>query len=358
MTMMKGPPRPARPSQPVWTRLHARARRLAQTLRTLLCGATVALTALHASAATLAKGSDVSWVDQLESSGYTWADASGVKTDPFVLLKNLGNNAIRLRVWVNPSGGWCDAADTLYKAKRAAAQGQRIMLTFHYSDTWADPGQQTKPAAWAGHTTISQLGTDVYNHTYGVLNTLKTNGITVEWVQVGNEINSGMLWPEGKASGSAFANLVALINQGYAATKAVYPSAKVVLHLANGYDNTTFKWFFDGMKANSAKYDVIGMSHYPTASNWSTLNAQLSTNMSSMVSRYGKPVIVSETGMDWQQATAAKAMMTDLLARVTAQGSNGLGVFWWEPEAWPGWQGYTWGATNNSGQFTAALDPY
>ena len=321
----------------------------------VVMGAVGAFVALPAAA--LDQGADVSWVSQEESAGYSFYNSSGTKTDPFVLLKNLGVNTIRLRVWVNPSGGWCNGADTLYKAKRAIAQGQKVMLTFHYSDSWADPGQQTKPAAWSSHT-LTQLQADVYSHTQGILSYLKTNGVTVSYVQVGNEINSGMLWPEGQASGSSFANLVSLINNGYTATKAVFPNAKVVLHLANGYNNTVFRWFFDGMKANGAKYDVIGLSHYPTSSNWSTLNAQLSTNMADMVSRYGKPVIVAETGMDWQQASAAKSMLADVMTRLTALGSNGLGVLYWEPQAYPGWQGYTWGALNGSGYFTSALDPF
>lgn len=332
----------------------AARRRFAHAL--LALAATAA--ALPAWAQTFAKGADVSWVSEEESAGYSFYDAAGTKTDPFVLLKNLGANAVRLRVWVNPSGGWCDGADTLYKARRAAAQGQRIMLTFHYSDSWADPGQQTKPAAWKSHT-VSQLANDVYGHTQGILQYLKSNGINVEWVQVGNEINSGMLWPEGKASGTNFTNLVKFINSGHDAVKAVYPGAKVVLHLANGHDNALFRWFFDGMKANGAKYDVIGLSHYPTSTNWSTLNGQINTTMKDMVARYGRPVIVAEMGMDWQQAAAAKSMVADLMTKVQALGTGkGLGVFYWEPQAYPGWKGYTWGALNGSGRFTAALDPY
>lgn len=318
-------------------------------------GAAAALAGTPATAQV--KGADVSWVSQQEAAGHKFYNSSGAQTDPFVLLKNIGVNTIRLRVWVNPSGGWSNGADTLYKAKRAVAQGQKIMLTFHYSDSWADPGQQNKPAAWTSHN-FTQLQADVYSHTQGILSYLKNNGVTVDYVQVGNEINSGMLWPDGRASGSSFGNLVALINNGYNATKAVFPSAKVVLHLANGYNNTVFRWFFDGMKANGAKYDVIGMSHYPTSSNWSSLNAQLSTNMSDMISRYGKPVIVAETGMDWQQASAAKSMIADVMKRVSALGSKGLGVMYWEPQAYPGWQGYTWGALNASGYFTIALDPF
>lgn len=306
------------------------------------------------SAATFANGADVSWVSQEESSGYSFYNSSGVKTDPYVLLKNLGVNAIRLRVWVNPSGGWCNGADVLYKARRAAAQGQRIMIDFHYSDTWADPGHQTVPAAWSGHS-ASQLATDVYNHTWGILNYLKSNNITVSWVQVGNEINSGMLWPTGSTSN--FSQLATYINSGYNATKSVYPGAQVVLHLANGYDDAVFRWFFDGVKSAGAKWDVIGMSHYPPASNWASYNSQINTTMWDVVGRYGKPVMISEVGMDWTQAATTQSMLSDLIGKTKALGSNGLGVFYWEPESYPGWQGYTFGALNASGMFTSAINP-
>ena len=328
-----------------------------RSIKALLASASVFVSccALTPSAHAFANGADVSWVSQEESSGYSFYSNSGVKTDPFVLLKNIGINAVRLRVWVNPSGGWCNGADVLYKAQRAAAQGQQILIDFHYSDTWADPGHQTVPAAWSGHT-LTQLESDVYNHTWSILNYLKTNGITVTWVQVGNEINSGMLWPIGNTS-NGFGNLAALINNGYNAVKSVYPSAGVILHLANAYDNADFRWFFDGVKAAGGKWDIIGMSHYPTASNYTTLDAQAGTNMSDMVSRYGKPVAIVETGMDWTQVTAANNMISDMISRVKYLGSNGIGIFYWEPQAYPNWQGYTWGALNNSGQFTSAISP-
>lgn len=312
-------------------------------------------TGAAALAADFANGADVSWVSEQESAGYSFYNSSGMKTDPFLLLKNLQINSIRLRVWVNPAGGWNNGADVLYKAKRAAAQGQRIMIDFHYSDKWADPGQQSKPAAWASHT-LAQLNNDVWSHTTGILNYLKSNGINVEWVQVGNEINSGMMWPEGSTSN--FANLAGLINSGYNATKSVYPNAKVIVHLANGYKNADFRWFFDNLKAKGGKWDVTGMSHYPPAASWSSYNAQISTNMWDMVGRYSKPVMIVETGMDWQQAATAKSMLADLLNKTRALGGNGLGVFYWEPQGYPGWQGYTMGAIDASGKFTVALDPF
>jgi arabinogalactan endo-1,4-beta-galactosidase len=320
--------------------------------------ASLACLAVTSAQAQYAYGSDVSWTDQEESSGYTFKSAAGVKTDPFVLLKGLGINAVRLRVWVNPTGGWNNGADDLYMAKRAAAQGQRILVDFHYSDTWADPAHQTIPGQWTDHS-LSALETQVYNHTYSILNYLKSNGISVSWVQVGNEINSGMLWPTGKVSGTTgFGNLAGLINSGYNATKAIFPSASVIVHLANGYDDATFRWFFDNLKSQGGKWDVIGMSHYPSASNWSTLNPEAGSTMADVASRYGSAVMVCETGMPWDNASASESMLSDIINRNKALGSKGLGVFYWEPEAYPGWQGYTLGAVNASGQFTAAMNAF
>ena len=298
-------------------------------------------------------GSDVSWVTQEESAGYRFRSSSGVETDPFVLLKNLGVGAIRLRVWVNPAEGWNDTADVVAKAKRAAAQGQQILIDFHYSDTWADPGHQTEPAAWAGQT-LAALETNVANHTKSVLNALKSAGINVTWAQVGNEINSGMLWPVGNTS-NGFAPLAGLINAGYNAVKSVFSGAQVIVHLANGYDTADFTWFFGGLKAAGGKWDIVGMSHYPSSSNWSTLNTELLTTANSMISTYHTPVMVVETGMTYSDPTDANNMIADLTSKIWNLGANGLGVFYWEPEAYPGWQGYENGAVNNIGEFTAAM---
>ncbi|KLD71444.1 glycosyl hydrolase 53 family protein [Xanthomonas pisi] len=316
------------------------------------------LVSAGAGAQGIAKGADVSWLNQQAANNppQLFHDASNKTTDFIKLFKDVGGNAIRLRVWVNPSGGWNDGRDTLDKAKRAAAQGMRIMIDFHYSDTWADPDDQHRPAAWAGHS-VAQLNTDVYSHTQGILKYLKDNGITVSWVQVGNEINAGMFCDKCTQPVN-FANVAQFINSGYNATKAVYPNAKVIVHLANGYDNANFRWFFDSLRSAGGKWDVIGMSHYPKASSWQQTNGQLDTNMRDMISRYGSDVIVAEVGMDWQQAATTRAMLTNLLSRSNAIGSRVLGVFYWEPNAYPGWQGYTMGAVNNNGQLTEALQAF
>jgi arabinogalactan endo-1,4-beta-galactosidase len=304
-----------------------------------------------------AKGADVSWLTQMKNAGIKFYNSTGTETECMQLLKNMGMNSIRLRVWVNPAAGWCNEADVVTKAARAKKLGMKILIDFHYSDSWADPGKQTKPAAWAIQD-IATLQTSVYNHTLAVMNALKTGGITPDWVQVGNETNDGMLWPEGKASVN-MANYAKFFIAGYNAVKTVSPSSKVMVHISNGYDNALFRWNLDGLKANGATWDVIGMSLYPTVANWATLNSQCLSNMNDMVTRYGSEVMVCEVGMSWDQPTACNAFITDLISKVRSIPNNkGLGVFYWEPEAYNNWQGYSLGAFDNSGKPTIALNAF
>jgi arabinogalactan endo-1,4-beta-galactosidase len=304
-----------------------------------------------------AKGADISWVTQMEAGGVKFYNAAGVQTDCFALLKSIGMNTVRLRVWVNPALGYNNAADVLVKAIRAKNIGLRIMIDFHYSDTWADPGNQTKPAAWVGQS-FANLKNALATHTNDVLLLLKNNNIEPEWVQIGNETNDGMLWPEGKAS-TNMANFAQLINAGYDACKAVFPNTKVIVHVSNGWDNSLFRWLFDGLKANAAKYDVIGMSIYPTAINWANTNVLCLNNMNDMVSRYNKEVMIVEVGMSWDKATECNSFLADIISKTkSVSGSKGLGVLYWEPEAFNNWQGYTLGAFDNTGKPTNALNAF
>ncbi len=303
-----------------------------------------------------AKGADISWVTQMETAGYKFYDANGAQQDCFQLMKNLGMNAIRLRVWVNPADGWCNTADLLAKAIRAKNAGLKLMIDFHYSDVWADPGHQVQPASWAGQN-IGTLETSVYNHTQTILNTLKSNAIIPTWVQVGNETNDGMLWETGRAS-SSMSNFARLINAGFNAVKSVDTTIKVIVHISNGYDNSLFRWVFDGLKANAANWDIIGMSLYPSATNWQTLNQQCYDNINDMVSRYGKPVMICEVGMDANSPAVCGSFLTDLINKVkSVSNNNGLGVFYWEPEAY-NWKNYGLGAFDISGKPTIALNAF
>jgi arabinogalactan endo-1,4-beta-galactosidase len=303
-----------------------------------------------------AKGADVSWVTQMEASGIKFYSQSGVQTECMALLKSIGMNSIRLRVWVNPSDGWCNTTDVLAKAIRAKMLGMRLMIDFHYSDSWADPGKQNKPATWAA-LSFADLKAAVASHTTDVLTTLKNNGITPEWVQIGNETGNGMLWDDGKASVN-MAGYAALNNAGYDAAKAVFPAIKVIVHLQNGYDNNLYRWLFDGLKANGGKWDVIGMSLYPAVNDWQALDQQCLANMNDMVSRYGSEVMICEVGMSWDAATDAKNFLTDIIAKTrSVTGGKGLGVFYWEPESLPSWN-YSLGAFDSAGKPTVALDAF
>lgn len=302
-----------------------------------------------------AKGADVSWLTEMEKAGNKFYTSTGRETECMSLLRDLGMNAIRLRVWVNPADGWCNKSDVLVKAWRAHQLGMRLMIDFHYSDSWADPGQQTKPAEWSSYT-LDELKTAVAHHTKDVLNALKTQGITPEWVQVGNETGNGMLWDEGKADKN-MAGYAALTTSGYEAVKAIFPDAKVIVHLQSGNDNSLYRWLFDGLKENGGKWDVIGMSLYPQADTWQTMNNECISNMKDMIERYNSEVILCEVGMPWDDAESCKNFLTDLLAQSKAI-TQCLGIFYWEPQCPSSWNGYTLGAFDNNGRPTEALDAF
>jgi len=304
-----------------------------------------------------AKGADVSWVTEMEAAGRKFYNSSGQEKECMELLKSLGMNTIRLRVWVDPAGSYNNTADVVAKAVRAKNLGMRILINFHYSDTWADPGHQAKPAAWAAQD-FATLKTSLASHTTAVLAELKNNNVTPEWVQVGNETNDGMLWPDGKAS-TNMSNFAQLVNAGYDAVKSVFPSAKVIVHASNGYDNSLFRWLFDGLHANGGKFDVIGMSLYPGPANWQSFNSQCVSNMNDMVARHNKEIMVVEVGMSWDEPAACGSFLGDLISKTkSVTNGKGLGVLYWEPQAYNNWNGYTLGAFDNSGKPTPALNAF
>ncbi|WP_223648947.1 glycoside hydrolase family 53 protein [Hymenobacter psoromatis] len=328
----------------------------------LLLGA-ASLGAPAASAQSFAKGADVGWLQQMEATGYVFHNEQGQAQDCLAILKAQGINSIRLRVFVNPSAdkasGHCSPAEVTAMAKRAADQGFRVMIDFHYSDTWADPGKQAKPAAWASHS-FPQLLTDVYDHTFSTMTMLKAAGVTPEWVQVGNEIPGGILWPEGSAKN--FAQLAQLINKGYEAVKAVSPTSKVIVHLDRGNNNEMYRWFFDNLTKDGGKFDVIGMSYYPfwLKQDYTASIASLRANLLDMVARYpGKEVVVAEVGNDYTkvQNTYDMLVATQQAVRAVPQG-KGLGVFYWEPEGAKSWSGYQLNAWTDDGKPSPALKAF
>lgn len=309
-----------------------------------------------------AKGADVSWLPQMEAAGYVFYNDEHIQQDCLDILKDHGMDSIRLRVWVNPSedpgSGHCSVQETVEMAVRCKSNGFRIMIDFHYSDTWADPAKQGKPAAWVGHD-FGQLKRDVYEHTLETMKALKEKDIFPEWVQVGNEIPGGMLWPDGSTEN--FDQLAQLINAGFDAVKEVSPDSKVIVHLDQGNDRSRFVDFFDRLTAWEGKYDVIGMSYYPywINSDYTETIDRLGQNMIELTLRYNKEVMVCEVGGEYSEAENTYDMLKAVLEKVRAvPEGKGLGVFYWEPQGATSWSNYRLCAWGDDGSPTKAMDAF
>lgn len=304
---------------------------------------------------TFAKGADVSWLTQMESEGLTFSNKAGVATECMKLLRDDCHvDAIRLRVWVNPSEGWNNTDDVLVKARRAVALGLRVMIDFHFSDTWADPGHQQTPVAWADYD-LAKMKNAVAEHVNTMLSKLKAYNVTPEWVQIGNETRTGMLWPLGSIDNGS--NYAELTNAGYDAVKAVFPEAKVIVHIDGGDNLALYTRVFDYMKANNGKYDMIGMSLYPENGKSKESVNKCVSNITTLFNTYGKPVMICEVGMDYEQAEECRDCIAALISKGQATGHL-EGIFYWEPQAPVGYNGgYNKGCFNN-GTPTVALDAY
>jgi arabinogalactan endo-1,4-beta-galactosidase len=308
------------------------------------------------------RGVDVSTLQRAEDLDAKYYDENGRLGDPLRILRSHGVNYVRLRVWVNPANGYNNKDKVVQFAPQVKTHGMRLLIDLHYSDTWADPGHQTKPAAWTNDS-FSQLLTDVYNYTYDVCNSLKAAHVTPDMIQLGNEINGGMLWPDGRWD--QWDNLAALLKQGYNAVKACSPSTLVMLHIANAGDDGGARWWFDNAQSRGVQWDVTGLSYY---SYWHGTLAAMSYTVQDMKARYGKRVVIAETAYPFtlaendsetnvinsaNQLTSGYPAMPkgqrDNLKDVvkTARAAGALGVFYWEP-TWTAVPGNGWDPTNPS----------
>ncbi|HRX94192.1 MAG TPA: beta-galactosidase GalA [Chitinophagaceae bacterium] len=240
-------------------------------------------------------GADISFLPELEAKGMKFYE-KGVEKDAIQILSDHGFNYVRLRIFndpardsgYSPGRGFCDLAHTLAMAKRVKAAGMKLLLDFHYSDYWADPGKQYKPAAWR-NLSFEELKKAIYDFTKDVIEKLKQQGTTPDMVQVGNEINHGIIWPEGNVSN--FDGLAQLVNAGTAAVKAVDPDIIMMLHVALGGQNDESVFFIDNMIARGVDFDVIGESYYPK---WHGTLEDLEYNLNDLARRYDRDVIVVE----------------------------------------------------------------
>ena len=321
-----------------------------------------------------AKGADISWVSEMEKDGRTFQLGSGTKADILDVLKETGVNAIRLRVWVNPTGGWSGKEDVVALAKRTAAAGMCLMVDFHYSDFFADPSRQTVPAAWdADKGDLNKMCQHVAEHTQEVLKALKEAGVAPAWIQVGNETRNGMLWPAGQlwndkgdiADGRK--HFAQLYMAGYNAAKAVFPDAVVMPHLNNAYEDNA--WWFKQIKEAGATFDAIALSHYPQAESKFTAeayNQKAVAQVKALYSTFKVPVFISEVGVKAARNDAAATLLSFMDAVKDFSGC--AGVFYWEPEVYGnwkpkvynalGWNAYDQGAFAADGRPLAIMDAF
>ena len=293
-----------------------------------------------------AKGADISWVSEMEKDGKAFRKQDGTKADIMDVLKEVGINSIRLRVWVQPEGGWSGKDDVVKLAGRAAKAGLAVMVDFHYSDFFADPSRQKIPAAWeADKDDLAKMERHVSEHTTEVLQALKDAGVAPAWVQVGNETRNGMLWPAGQlwtdagdiADGRK--HFAALLNAGYDAVKKIFPEAQVLVHLNNAYEDNA--WWFRQIRDAGGKYDAIALSHYPQAESrmtWQQYNETAVSRIQSLISQFRVPVIISEVGVKTPaNETLAAQVLSAFMTEVKKIGQC-TGVFYWEPEVYGNWK--------------------
>jgi beta-galactosidase len=247
-------------------------------------------------------GADISFLPQIENRAARFAQGpgeffeDGKKRDAIRLLKEHGFNAIRLRIFVHPEHPkgysprqrFCGLDSTMSMARRVKAAGMQFLLDFHYSDYWADPQQQNKPLSWAA-APYRALRDSVRNYTTTVLRAMQGQGTLPDMVQIGNEVNHGILWPEGHVSN--LDQLAGLLQAGVKGVEAVSPTMPVMMHLALGGQNEEARFWLDNMLARGVRFDVIGLSYYPR---WHGTLEDLDRNLRDLVDRYHKPVIVVE----------------------------------------------------------------
>jgi len=302
---------------------------------------------------TMIRGADASYLTYEEDHGKKYYD-HGVQEDALTIMKNNGINLVRLRLYNDPGNPnyspsntmpayYQSAADILKIAKRAAALGLQIELTFHLSDAWTNPGTQATPHAWA-NLSFASLKTAESDYITSFMQSMINQGTTPQYVSIGNETDDGMLWPLGKASNMS--NLAQLFTVGTQAVKAVSPSSQVIIHLSNSGSTSLYQTFFDALTSYGTPFDIIGQSAYPY---WTQRTVQQFRDFSNwLYNRYHKPTIYAETAFAWtldpnylpnngpepypMSQAGQRDYMYDFINSINTitNGSN-LGVEYWDP---------------------------
>ena len=313
------------------------------------------------------KGMDLSTLLELERCGAKYYD-NGEERDLLAIMKSYDVDPIRIRLWNDPwsetgesyGAGENDLKTSLEIAKRVTAAGFGVLLNFHYSDFWADPGKQIKPKAWADYG-VKELEQAVYDYTLESMRTFLDAGVNITMVQVGNELSNGLLWPEGKVPN--YDNIATFVNAGIRAVRKADAAIPVMIHLDNGGNNALYREWFDNFTKRGEDFEIIGLSYYPF---WHGSLQMLNDNMNDIAERYGKDLVIAEVSMGYtmedyknyeklsdeerkgyatRPALVEKIeypmtkqgqydFMEDFLNRIShIKGGKGKGFFYWEP-AW------------------------
>jgi arabinogalactan endo-1,4-beta-galactosidase len=293
-------------------------------------------------AADYAIGADLSFLKQAEDRGTVFKDGGQAKPG-LAIFKDHGYNWVRLRLFHSPTQLPNNLDYTLALAKAAKARGFKILLNYHYSDTWADPGKQTIPRAWQGKS-HSELAQAVFEYTRDTMEAFRQAGVLPEMVQVGNEISPGLLWPDGNLPEhwENFADLVKAGIRGVKAGCGANTPARIMVHLDKGGNRKATQWFFDRLNSFGVEYDVIGQSYYPW---WHGSLLDLRENLAFMAATYPKDIILVEVAYCWRpteyknkpgpfpETPEGQREFLDEVNRLVLATPNhrGLGLFWWEP---------------------------
>ena len=274
---------------------------------------------------------------------------NGQPKDVLAMLRDHHYNWVRLRLFVDPASSADklpnDLPYTIALAQRARAMGFQLLLDLHYSDTWADPGKQFTPAAWKS-LKHKELVTQVFNYTRDTIAAFAQAGVMPQMVQVGNEVTTGMLWPDGKLPDNwdNFTDLLKAGIEGVEAGRGSAPRPRIMIHIERSGEYDAAVWFFDNLIQRHVPFDVMGLSYYPM---WHGRIGNLRANLHDLALRYRRPIVVVETAYNWTPGamTGKKADFAespvgqkDFLIAVDAAVRSipyglGKGVFWWEPAA-------------------------
>jgi len=248
-------------------------------------------------------GADVSFLDELEQAGVDYKE-SGKPKELLEILKDSGINTIRLRLWHTPGSGWNSLERTLAIARRVHSASLNLLLDLHFSDTWADPGKQTKPEAW-NDLVFEVLVDSVQVYTRNVMTAFNEQGTIPAFVQIGNEISTGMLWDDGRVEGrfdtpAQWGKLATLLNAAIDGVREVFPAGStapaIILHTDHGGNLAAASWFFGHIEEENIPYDIIGLSYY---SFWHGSLEDLEKTLNGLEDQFNKPLLLVETAYPW-----------------------------------------------------------